>query len=63
MYPSCIGCIHNNRKPTGDHNIFCKAFPEGVPNDILAGTNPHLKVHPDQDNDIIFEPINFSSID
>ncbi len=36
-------------------NNICKAFPEGIPNEIAYGRNLHLKPHPDQDNDIVFE--------
>lgn len=35
----------------------CKAFPEGIPRNILDGDFDHTKIHPDQDNDILFEPI------
>ena len=34
-----------------------KAFPDGIPKDILLGDFDHIKKHPDQDNDIVFEPI------
>ncbi len=33
----------------------CKAFPSGIPLAIWMGENDHTKIHPDQDNDIIFE--------
>jgi len=36
---------------------FCKAFSEGIPEDILTGEFIHIKKHPEQDNDILFEPI------
>jgi len=35
----------------------CEAFPKGIPNDILAGKFNHTKKHPDQKNDILFDPI------
>ena len=35
----------------------CKAFPDGIPKDILTGEFDHRKKHPDQKNDILFEPI------
>jgi len=33
----------------------CKAFPKKIPDDILTGKFKHVKKHPDQDNDIVFE--------
>jgi len=35
----------------------CNAFPDGIPDIILSGENDHSKPLPNQDNDIIFEPI------
>ena len=37
--------------------LVCAAFPEGIPKDISYGSNPHLEVHPQQDdeNGITFE--------
>ena len=35
--------------------VNCKAFPEGIPYEIAYGDNKHLKKHPDQKNDIVFE--------
>jgi len=34
----------------------CEAFPEGIPKEILTGEFDHTTIHPDQDNDILFEP-------
>ncbi len=49
----CVICKH------GKMNVRsfpeCKAFPEGIPNNILSGRFSHVKKHPDQDNDITFE--------
>jgi hypothetical protein len=39
----------SNRKPT------CRAFPNGIPQDILDGDVLHREVRPDQDNDIVYE--------
>jgi hypothetical protein len=33
----------------------CKAFPDGIPNEIAYGNNKHLEVFPDQKNDIVYE--------
>ena len=36
----------------------CAAFPNGIPEEILRGENPHTEPLPNQENNIIFEPIN-----
>lgn len=36
-------------------NVNCRAFPDGIPYEIAYGDNLHLKPHPDQDNDIVYE--------
>jgi len=33
----------------------CEAYPEMIPNDIAYGHDKHLKVRPDQKNDIVYE--------
>jgi hypothetical protein len=33
----------------------CRAFPDGIPEEILKGENRHSKPLPVQENDIIFE--------
>lgn len=35
----------------------CRAFLDEIPLDIRLGEKLHTKKHPDQDNDIVFEPI------
>ena len=35
----------------------CKAFPDGIPREISYEGNKHSEPLPDQDNDIVFEPI------
>jgi len=35
----------------------CKAFPDGIPKEILTGEFKHTKKHPEQDNDIVREEI------
>lgn len=39
------------------NNIKCKAFPKGIPENILIGEFDHTKKHPNQDNNTLFEPI------
>tara|TARA_R110000868_G_C10656262_1_gene745408 strand:+ start:591 stop:767 length:177 start_codon:yes stop_codon:yes gene_type:complete len=36
----------------------CMAFPNGIPEEILVGENDHSEPLPNQENNIIFEPIN-----
>jgi len=35
--------------------IVCRAFPEGIPAEIVYGDDKHTKPLPDQKNDIVFE--------
>lgn len=49
--PICWGCKNFDRV---EH--ACKAFPKGIPEEILTGQNDHSKPLPKQDNDIVFEP-------
>lgn len=46
----CINCKHYN---TNDET--CKAFTNGIPDEIWAGPNDHSEPLPEQDNDIVFE--------
>lgn len=47
----CFECKHFN-----EDGIGCKAFPEGIPDEILQ-SNEHAKPLADQKNEIVFEPI------
>ena len=47
----CIGC--KNYQLLGK----CKAFPKGIPNEILTGEKNHSKTSPKQKNNIIFDEI------
>ena len=38
-------------------NLKCKAFPKGIPDEILTGKNNHTKPLPEQKNDIVFKEI------
>ena len=62
----CQNCKHLFEKPIeveigeeieADLLSACRAFPSGIPDDIMDGDFDHTKKHPDQDNDIVFEPI------
>jgi hypothetical protein len=37
--------------------VFCKAYPDKIPDDIAYGKNKHLRIRSDQLNDIVFEKI------
>ena len=50
VQPICFKCIHYLFE-TGT----CKAFPNGIPDEIYLGDNHHRKPLPDQQNDIVFE--------
>lgn len=50
-FPLCFKCKW--LKP----NVLCKAFPSGIPKDILTGEFDHTKKYPKQINEIIFEQI------
>ena len=54
---SCLSCRHYIGKVKGIKSPTCKAFIVGIPKDILKGKNDHAKKHPEQKNDIVFEPI------
>ena len=47
----CYMCKHRIQENT------CEAFPAGIPEEILTGENDHTKPLPDQENDIVYEPI------
>jgi hypothetical protein len=50
--PICNNCKHFNIKKWN-----CKAFINGIPFEILNGENDHSKPLPEQENDIVFEPV------
>ena len=47
----CIGCKHYAQ------SLTCKAFPKGIPKEIINCDNDHSKPLPGQKNDIVFEPL------
>jgi len=50
----CINCVHLFEN---ESYIKCEAFPKGIPETIIVGTNDHAKPLKDQKNKIVFEPI------
>jgi len=50
----CISCKHLR---TNMVNAFCKAFPNGIPDEIIFGISDHKKPLKDQKNDIVFEQV------
>ena len=51
FFPICNKCKHHI------YGLKCEAF-DVIPDAIISGKNNHSKPLPDQDNDIIFEPVN-----
>ncbi len=48
-------------KSDGDEmteRVYCKAFPDRIPNEIAYGDNLHAKPLIGQDNDIVYEYMN-----
>ena len=46
----CLYCKHNNKEKIGT----CKAFPDGIPHEILSSEFNHIEFHP-RDHGIKFE--------
>jgi len=55
--PICFKCKHYNGINDDTGRYYCKAFPDGIPDDILFAKFDHICIHPDQENNIVFEPI------
>lgn len=60
--PNCFnrGCKHylGVTQPDGTERTersICRAYPEGIPDDIAYGDDKHLTVRPDQNNTTVFE--------
>lgn len=53
-YVHYIGIINDDGDETTERPA-CEAFRNGIPDEIAYGDNKHLKKHPDQDNDIVYE--------
>lgn len=50
--PICFDCKHF----VDDGKFTCKAFPKGIPDEILYGDNDHQTPIEGQENSIVFEP-------
>lgn len=51
-------CVHYQGIAGGaeqDQVPVCKAFPDGIPDDIAYGANAHLVPEKGQGNDVVFE--------
>jgi len=49
---SCPMCEHFNREKYGT----CKAYPDGIPFEIVSSEVSHDKPLPDQEGQFVFEP-------
>jgi hypothetical protein len=47
----CFRCKHFDELAPG-----CKAFPDGIPDEITGGENKHQEQLKDQENDLTFTP-------
>jgi len=52
--PVCINCKH---RIDDTKKMWCKAFDE-IPEIIISGESDHSEPLPEQDNDIVYEPLN-----
>ena len=52
--PICDTCIHALTDKPGAR---CKAFPDGIPPEILYGGNNHSEPLPDQKNKLVYTPV------
>jgi hypothetical protein len=48
-----IGIAQSDGTELTEVNV-CHAFPDGIPNSIAYGNNPHSQPYPGQKNDIVF---------
>jgi hypothetical protein len=53
--PLCLTCVHYGRPPVG--GLPCKAFPKGIPDDILSSKVIHTAPYPG-DHGIRYQPVN-----
>ncbi len=56
-YNGCLSCRHLFYGVLVDEIPTCRAFPEGIPLIFVFGSIQHIKPLPDQDNTIVYEPV------
>jgi len=56
-FSQCLFCKHFIGKKTNSTYLYCDSFKDGIPEKIIHNDFDHTKKHPDQKNDIVFEPI------
>ena len=56
-YGGCLACRHFFYRVYVNEIPTCRAFPEGIPLIFVVGGIQHIKPLPDQDNTIVFEPV------
>jgi len=52
--PKCVNCLYYNKADF--EKISCKAFPDGIPDEIIFGENNHHVRLPGQENEFVFTP-------
>jgi hypothetical protein len=52
--PICIDCKHYIPDPNDDKPMYCSAFPDGIPGEIIKSESDHHNSHPN-DHGIQFE--------
>lgn len=55
LNPVCLKCKHYHS--TNFEGFTCDAFPDGIPDELFFEGEKHIKPLPEQDNGIVFEPI------
>lgn len=53
----CFFCKHLTDEGAGSNTFYCRAYPSGIPEDIIKGVRKHDKVFDDQRGEIVFEKI------
>lgn len=51
-WSSCHSCVHSN------HDGSCKAFPGGIPEEIMTDDFNHTKRHPKQTGEFVYKKDN-----
>ncbi len=60
LFPQSVcGRCRNLKQKDVMATFTCKAFPKGIPSEILVGKVKHDKKRDDQKNDVVFEEYDF----